>query len=141
MTTDQPPPPESIVAQLKDGIEQVSRATGLRDTNKVHQAAHRLGGLCGAAHGFLVNGRYSMNANAFADSTRKPARDLAIQVDSLAAHTKTCEHNATKNLNSTRNDLVARLRDAEGALAAFRTSIGLPNRASTPPASPPPHKP
>jgi hypothetical protein len=100
-----------------------------------------LSGLCGAAHGFLVNGRYGMNANAFADSSRKPARDLAVRVDTLAVHARTCEHGATKNSSVTTDDLIARIREAEGALAAFRTSIGLPNKTSTPPASLPPHTP
>lgn len=132
------------VAQLKDGINQVARAAGSHDTTKLHQAGHRLGGLCGAARGFLTNGRASMNANVFTDSTRKAARDLALRVDSLSTGTKTCEHAAARDPSKTTNDLLIHIRAYEEALANFRTDIGLPNRATVPPTAPtpaPPKKP
>lgn len=133
------------VAQLKDGINQVARAANTHDSTKLHQAGHRLGGLCGAARGFLVNGRSTMNANAFTDATRKSARDLAFRVDSLSTGSKACEHSAAKDPGSTSNDLLNHIRAYEGALATFRTAIGLPNRSlNTVPAaiqSPPPPKP
>lgn len=129
------------VAQLKDGINQVARATGSHDSTKLRQAGHRLGGLCGAARGFLSNGRASMNSNVFSDERHKPARDLALRVDSLTAGTRACEHAASRDPTKTTNDLLTNIRSYEEALAAFRTSIGLPNKAPTPPASLPPHKP
>ncbi len=132
------------VAQLKDGVNQIARAAGTRDSTKLRQAGHRLGGLCGAARGFLVNGRSTMNANVFTDATRKTARDLAFRVDSLSAGSKACEHSAAKDPGQTANDLLNHIRGYEGALASFRTAIGLPNRSPTVPAaiqSPPPPKP
>lgn len=132
------------VAQLKDGINQVARAVGSHDSTKLHQAGHRLGGLCGAARGFLVNGRAAMNANAFTDATRKSARDLAFRVDSLSTGTKACEHSAAKDPGNISNDLLNHIRAYEGALMSFRTAIGLPNRSQTIPAAiqaAPPHNP
>jgi len=132
------------VAQLKDGIAQVARQAGAHDSTMLRQAGHRLSGLCQAAHGFLATGRASMNANVFADERKKVARDLALSVDSLRTASKNCEHTASHDPSHTALDLVIHIRAAEGALAGFRTSIGLPNRtaqatpASSTQAVPPP---
>lgn len=116
------------VAQIKDGINRVVRTQSTKDTAQVRQAAKRLGALCGAARGFIVNGRGQMEPNAYAPPTRKPARDLTVQLDSLVISAKTCQASATKSPTPVTTDLLARLRGYESAVATFRTAIGLPNR-------------
>ena len=116
------------VAQIKDGISRVVRTQSTKDTAQVRQAAKRLGALCGAARGFIVNGRGQMEPNAYAPPTRKPARELAVQLDSLVISAKTCQASATKSPTPVTTDLLARLRGYESAVATFRTAIGLPNR-------------
>jgi hypothetical protein len=116
------------VAQIKSGIDRLGRAQGGHDTLQVRQAGRRLGGLCTAARGFLVSGRGAMEPMAYETPTRRPARDLALQLDSLSIITKECQLTAGKTPMPVAAGLVARLRAYEAALAAFRTAIGLPNR-------------
>jgi hypothetical protein len=116
------------VAQIKDGIDRVARAQSHGDTSEVRQAGHRLAGLCVAARGFIVSGRSRMGWNAYDVPTRKPARDLAFRLDSLAVDAKACQHEAGKAPDQTATGLLARVRDYEKALADFRAAIGLPNR-------------
>jgi hypothetical protein len=116
------------VAQIKDGISRLVRAETGHDTVQVHAAARRLGGLCTAARGFLVSGRGSMEPASYEPPTRKPARDLALQLDSLSIIAKECQLTASKSPGPVATGLLARLRAYETALAAFRTAIGLPNR-------------
>lgn len=137
-----PPPPNPLqdrylqglrtasrgVAQIKDGINRVVRAETVRDTLQVRQAAKRLGGLCSAARGFIASGRGQMEPNAYEPPTRRPAKALVFQLDSLAASVKTCQVSAGKTPKPVTTELVTRLRTYEAAVAAFRTSIGLPNR-------------
>jgi hypothetical protein len=141
-STPAPPPPSPAqtrylqglrtagrgVAQIKDGINRLVRAQTGRDTLQVHQAARRLGGLCSAARGFLVSGRGAMEPTAYGPPTRKPARDLVLQVDSLSLIAKECQLTAGKSPAPVAAGLLARLRAYEAALATFRTAIGLPNR-------------
>ena len=116
------------VAQIKSGIDRLLRVQSGHDTAQVHLAARRLGGLCSAARGFLVSGRGSMEPAAYEPPTRKPARDLVLQLDSLSLIAKECLLTAGKSPVPITAGLLSRLGAYEAALAAFRTAIGLPNR-------------
>lgn len=137
-----PPPPNPLqdrylqglrtagrgVAQIKDGISRVVRTRSSHDTLQVRLAAKRLGGLCSAAGGFLKSGRGQMEPNAYDSASRKPAKDLVVQLDSLAVSAKTCQLSAGKTPTSVTTELLGRLHSYETALATFRTAVGLPNR-------------
>jgi hypothetical protein len=114
------------IAQLKDGVNRVT--TYRRDPVRQKQAARRLAGLCGTAHGFMMSGRGKMRANAYEDSTQLKATRLTLQIDSLIRSTPACELNASRQPDSTVAGLVTRLRAYEAALRDFRAAIGLPNR-------------
>ena len=116
------------VAQIKDGISRVVRTQSSRDTAQARLAAKRLGGLCGAARGFITSGRGQMEPNAYDSATRKPAKDLLTQLDSLALSVQTCQLSAGKTPASVTTELLGRLHRYEAALATFRAAIGLPNR-------------
>ncbi len=116
------------VAQIKDGINRVVRTRSSHDTLQVRLAAKRLGGLCGAAHGFLTSGRGQMEPHAYEPPTLQPAQDLVSQLDSLALSAKTCQVSAGKTPTVVTAQLLGRLRNYEAAVAAFRTAVGLPNR-------------
>lgn len=117
------------VAQLKDGVERVIRSRGSADTTRVRQAGGRLAGLCSAARGFMANGRAQMQANAYEDSTRLKARQLAVQIDSLIRYMPTCETRGRHTPDKVATEMLERLRSYEATLRDFRTAIGLPNRA------------
>jgi hypothetical protein len=141
-TAAPPPPPNPLqdkylkglrtaargVAQIKDGINRVVRTRSSHDTLRVRLAAKRLGGLCGAAHGFITSGRGQMEPNAYEPPTRRPAQDLVSQIDSLATAAKTCQASAGKSPTAVTTELLDRLRSYEAAVVAFRTAIGLLNR-------------
>jgi hypothetical protein len=116
------------VAQVKDGVDRVTRSQSSKDTLYQTRSARRLAGLCGAARGFLQSGRGQMQPTAYQSPTRQPARELALQVDSLVLAVKECQQTAGKRPQQVSAVLVGRLRAYETALAAFRTAIGLPNR-------------
>lgn len=116
------------VAQMKDGIGRLVRARDRGDTALVRQAGRRLAGLCGAARGFIVSGRSRMAYRAYEAPVRRPARSLVVRLDSLAAYARICQHEAGKTPEVTSAGLLTRVRAYEGALADFRTAIGLPNR-------------
>lgn len=141
-TAAPPPPPNPLqdkylkgfrtasrgVAQIKDGINRVVRTRSSHDTLRVRMAAKRLGGLCGAAHGFIMSGRGQMEPNAYEPPTRQLAQDLVSQIDSLSTSAKTCQVSAAKSSTAVTTELLDRLRNYEAAAAAFRTAIGLLNR-------------
>lgn len=118
------------VAQIKYGIDRLSRAQGAHDSVQVVLASKRLVGMCSAARGFLVSGRGQMEPTAYEAPTLKPARDLVFQIDSLTQSVKACL--ATKGtIPSTLSPgLVTRLHAYDTAVAGFRTAIGLPNKPS-----------
>ena len=136
-----PPPPPTLeqlrylqglrtagrgIAQLKDGVNRVSGSH--RDSLRLKQAARRLAGLCGTAHGFMTSGRAKMKATAYVDSTGVKAGHLTLQIDSLIRSTPACETNAARQPDSTVAGLLTRLRAYEAALREFRAAIGLPIR-------------
>lgn len=114
------------VAQIKAGIDRLVRAQAGRDTLQVRQAGRRLGGLCTAARGFLVSGRGGMDPAAYEAPTRGPARDLALQIDSLSLLAKECQLTAGKSPAPVAAGLQARLRAYDAAVAAFRTAVAPP---------------
>ena len=69
-----------------------------------------------------------MEPAAYEPPTRKPARDLVLQLDSLSLIAKECQLTAGKSPAPVTAGLLSRLRAYEAAFAAFRTAIGLPNR-------------
>jgi hypothetical protein len=116
------------IAQLKDGVGRVVRMQNVGDTLRQRQAGRRLGGLCGAARGFMANGRAQMLPSAYDPPTRTLARQLALQIDSLITYAPTCERTATR----TPGPVAARVGDLlhkyEAAVLAWRTAVGLPNK-------------
>ena len=118
------------IAQLKDGIDRVVRAFGVKDTLKLRQAGRRLGGLCGTAHTFMGSGRAQMSAVAYDDTVRTHAKKLSLQIDSVIGYMPTCQRTAGRTPSKTAADVLELIRSYEGALKVFRTDVGL-NRAQT----------
>jgi hypothetical protein len=116
------------IAQLKDGLERVSRTRSESDSLRQRTAGRRLGGLCAAARGFLASGRAQMSLTAYDPPTRTVARQLAQQIDSLIAYAPTCERTAARRPGQVADRLTDLLRKYEAAVASWRTAVGLPNR-------------
>jgi hypothetical protein len=121
------------VAQLKTGVDKVRRSQASRDTVRLHQTGRLFAGFCGTARGFMINGRAKMSNKAFDPPQRDPTKDVAVQIDSLIAYSRTCEQTAGKTPGAVADALVDRLRRYETAIAAFRVAFGL--AAPTPPPS------
>jgi hypothetical protein len=118
------------VAQLKDGIDRVTRTQAGRDTVSRRRAAQRLGGLCSTARSFIATGRPKMQATAYEDSMRIAARQLAVRVDSVLKALPTCATSAAKAPAPIAADLVNRLKAYETALATFRAGLFPPKTDS-----------
>jgi len=116
------------VAQIKTGVDRLNRARGAKDTSQVKLAAKRLTAYCSAARGFIASGRGQMDPGAYEEPTRKPARVLTLQLDSLSLSAKECQNAKGLAAQALSTGLVARLRAYDAALAEFRTAIGLPNK-------------
>ena len=116
------------VAQIKTGIDRLNRVRGSKDTSQVKVAVKRLTAYCSAARSFIASGRGHMDPLAYDPPTRKPARDLALQIDSLSLSAKECQNSQGLSAQALNTGLVARLRAYDAAVAEFRTAIGLPNK-------------
>ncbi len=116
------------VAQIKTGIDRLNRARGVRDSSQVKLAKKRLTGYCTAARGFIASGRSQMDPVAYDLPTRKQARDLTVQLDSLSLSVKECQSAKGLAPDQLNTGLMTRLRAYDAALAEFRTAIGLPNK-------------
>lgn len=116
------------IAQLKDGLERVTRTRSASDSVKQRTAGRRLGGLCAAARGFMASGRAQMLPTAYDPPTRTAARQLAQQIDSLIAYAPTCERTAARRPGPVADRLTDLLRKYEAAVAGWRAAVGLPNR-------------
>jgi hypothetical protein len=116
------------VAQIKTGIDRLNRVRGTKDSSQVKLAAKRLAAYCSAARGFIASGRGQMDPVAYDLPTRKQARDLTVQLDSLSLSAKECQNAKGLAAQMLSTGLVARLRAYDAAVAEFRTAIGLPNK-------------
>ena len=116
------------VAQIKTGIDRLNRARSMKDSSQVKLAAKRLTAYCSAARGFIASGRGQMDPVAYDLPTRKQARDLTLQLDSLSLSAKECQNAKGLAPQMLSTGLVARLRAYDAAVAEFRTAIGLPNK-------------
>ena len=116
------------VAQIKTGIDRLNRVRGSKDSSQVKVAAKRLTAYCSAARSFIASGRGQMDPVAYDPPTRKPARELTLQLDSLSLSAKECQNAKGLAAQTLSTGLVARLRAYDAALAEFRTAIGLPNK-------------
>jgi hypothetical protein len=116
------------VAQMKTGIDRLNRARGTKDSSQVKLAAKRLTAYCSAARSFIASGRGQMDPVAYDPPTRKQARDLTLQLDSLSLTAKECQNAKGVSPQVLSTGLVARLRAYDAAVAEFRTAIGLPNK-------------
>lgn len=116
------------IAQIKTGVDRLNRARGSRDSSQVKLATKRLTAYCSAARGFIASGRGQMDPVVYDPPTRKPARDLTLQLDSLSLSAKECQGAKGLGPELLSTGLVARLRAYDAALAEFRTAIGLPNK-------------
>jgi hypothetical protein len=123
------------VAQLKDGLNRVTRTQATGDAAAQRRAGRLLAGLCGSARGFMARGRRRMDAAAYADSSGLMARRLATQIDSLIAYTAACEQNAGATPAPVAAELGKRIKAYDTAVNRFRASLGLPVRSDTVPAS------
>ena len=110
-------------AQLRDGIDRVSRTQQSADSARQRLAGRRLGGLCTTARSFMSSGRPRMQPNAYADSMRIVARQLVVRIDSVLKFLPICETTAGKKPASVAADLLNRMRGYETALAAFRAGL------------------
>ncbi len=116
------------VAQIKTGIDRLNRVRSSKDSSQVKVAVKRLTAYCSAARSFIASGRGQMDPVAYDLPTRKPARELTLQLDSLSLSAKECQNAKGLTAKVLNTGLVARLRAYDAALAEFRAAIGLPNK-------------
>jgi hypothetical protein len=126
------------LAQLKDGLNRVTRAQGTGDAVARRRAGRLLAGLCGSARGFLARGRPQMKPAVYEDTTRVKARQLTARLDSLITYVPTCEKGAAASTGPVATELEKRMKLYEVALNEFRGAIGLPVRTDS---SQPPRRP
>ncbi len=112
------------VAQLRDGLLRLENAG--RDSVRITHARLRLGGLCGAARGFLSSGRGRMDLTAYDDSIRLKAHHLVVQLDTLMRLAPLCEANAAHQPQSVASALEVDLKAYDAALRDFRMVTALP---------------
>ncbi len=113
------------IAQLKDGVNRVTRAT-TRDSLTQRRAGSLLAGLCGSSRAFLKRGRPRLTPTVYSDTVRLLARRLVTQIDSLIAYTSTCEQYAVATPGPTATEVGKRMKAYDAALRDFRLAIGLP---------------
>jgi hypothetical protein len=116
------------VAQLRNGVDRVTRTQQSGDSVARRRAARRLGGLCGTARSFITSGRPRMQAAAYTDSLRLLAKQLVVRLDSLNAALPNCEKTAGHDVTAVAADLTTRLKAYDDALLAFRTAQAAANK-------------
>jgi hypothetical protein len=119
------------IAQLKDGLNRVTRAQATDDSITRRKAGRFLAGLCGSARAFLKRGRPQLKADVYADSTRLIAHRLVTQVDSLIAFAPSCETSAAATPVPIATDLAKRMKTYDTAWRDFRMAIGQPVKEDT----------
>jgi hypothetical protein len=114
------------VAQLRSGVDGVTRAEASKDTARLRRAGSMLGGLCSTAGTFMKQGRGTMKPTVYEDSARVKARNLVVQIDSLLKTMPACDSTAGKAPTRTAGTVLGRLRSYETALQEFRTIVATP---------------
>jgi len=112
------------IGQIKSGIENVQRA-GTSAVQLKH-AGKLLAGFCGTGRGFMRAGVAKMPSAAYEGDNRKIARQVVIQIDSVARETNTCEAQAARDPKTSVEHLLPFLQSYEAAIAAWRNMVGLP---------------
>jgi hypothetical protein len=113
------------IAQLKEGVNRVTRAT-TRDSLTQRRSGRLLAGLCGSSRAFLKRGRPRLTVTVYSDTVRLLARRLVTQIDSLIAYTSHCEQEAVATPGPTAAEVGKRMKTYDAALRDFRLAIGLP---------------
>src|SRR6266550_6307484 len=121
------------IAQLKDGLNRVTRTQAKSDSVSQRRAGRLLGGLCGSARAFMGRGRPYMKPAVYEDSTRLKARRLTVQMDSLISYTTNCEQTATATPVPVAAELTKRMKSYDAVLRDFRLAVGLPVKADSSP--------
>jgi hypothetical protein len=124
------------IAQLRTGVDGVTRAEASKDTTRLRRAGRMLAGLCGTARTFMRQGRTGMQPTVYEDSMRLKARRLALVVDTLVKAMTPCQADAGKTPARVAADLALRLKSYETALQEFRAATLAPTPAA-PLAQPP----
>jgi hypothetical protein len=119
------------IAQLKDGLNRVTRAQATGDGTSQLRAGRSLAGLCGSARTFMRRGRSALNPTVYPDSLQPIARRLVTQLDSLIGFTPSCEANARAAPVPTATDLGKRMKAYDLSLRDFRVALGLPVKEDT----------
>jgi len=119
------------IAQLKDGLNRVTRAQATGNGTSQLRAGRSLAGLCGSARTFMRRGRPALNPTVYTDSIQPIARRLVMQLDSLIAFTPNCEQNAAAAPIPTATDLGKRMKTYDASLRDFRVALGLPVKDDT----------
>src|SRR3989454_950032 len=119
------------IAQLKDGLNRVTRAQATGNGTSQLRAGRSLAGLCGSARTFMRRGRPALNPTVYTDSIQPIARRLVTQLDSLIAFTPTCEQNAAAAPVPIPTDLRKRMKTYDPSLRDFRVALGLPVKDDT----------
>ena len=119
------------IAQLKDGLNRVTRAQATGNGTNQARAGRFLAGLCGSARAFMRRGRPALNPTVYPDSLQQTTRRLVTQLDSLIAFTPTCEQNAAAAPIPTATDLGKRMKTYDASLRDFRVGLGLPVKDDT----------
>jgi hypothetical protein len=112
------------IGQIKSGIENVQRAG--TNTTQLKRAGKLLAGFCGTARGFMRTGVARMPSAAYSGDSRKIARQVVIQIDSVARETNTCEVQAPRDPKTSVEHLMPFIQSYEAAIAAWRAMAGLP---------------
>jgi len=119
------------IAQLKDGLNRVTRTQSTGDSVSRRRAGRLLVGLCGSARAFMARGRPYMKPAVYEDSTRLKARRLTVQMDSLISYTTSCEQTATATPVPVATELTKRLKSYDAVLRDFLLAVGLPVKADS----------
>lgn len=112
------------IGQIKSGIDGVTRAG--TSTTQLKRAGKLLAGFCGTSRGFMRTGVARMPASAYEGDNRKIARQVVIQIDSVAKETNACEQLAARDPKTSVEHLMPLIQSYEAAIGAWRTMVGLP---------------
>ena len=113
------------IGQIKSGIENVQRAG--TNPSQLKRAGKLLAGFCGTGRGFMHTGVARMSSTAYpVGDNRKIAKQVVIQIDSVARETTTCEQTAARDPKTSVEHLTLLLQSYEVSIGAWRAMVGLP---------------